>query len=232
MVCNCTPVREHMGSAYHPDFGTNVRYSFERMPEDSDGQVSTAIDKICGFLEDDSRSPIIQNDAAQRLIEGGGDLIAGVWPHIKRSLRFRQDADIAQDLDVDDARKDDIVEVFIRPVDQSLLIQLRGAGVEDCDGYTMYGACLLLAGGIPCNLVTVAADPSEPNRFSHIYVAAYPNGKRVPLDFSHGPYPGWEAPSTRIKEWPIRRNQSANILLLVAVLGAAYLGLRRYRRYQ
>jgi hypothetical protein len=221
-----------METAYHPDFGQHVRYEFERMPEDADGQVSTAVDKICGYLEDDARSPIIQADAAERLIEGGGDPIAGVWPHIKRSLRFRQDADIAGDLKVDDPRKQDVVEVFIRPVDQSLLIALRGVGVEDCDGYTMYGACLLLALGVPCNLVTVAGDPSEPSRFSHIYVAAYPNGQRVPLDFSHGPYPGWEGPSTRIREWPIRRGMLGRTCLAIAAVAAVYIGLRHYRRHQ
>ena len=220
-----------METAYHPDFGQHVSYSFERMPEDPDGQVNAAVDKICTFIGEDAAGPIIREDAAQRLAEGGGDPIAGVWPHIKRSLRFRQDYDTAQDLQVEDPRKADIVEVFIRPADQSLLIQLRGMGVEDCDGYTLYGACLLTALGVPCNLVTVAADETEPRRFSHIYVAAYLNGQRIPLDFSHGPYPGWEAPSTRIKEWPIRRTfPGLQAALLIGGAVAAYFGLRYYNR--
>jgi hypothetical protein len=218
-----------METAYHPDFGQHVRYTFESMPEDAEGQVSAAMDKVCNYIDEDSKSPIIHEDALRRLEEGAGDPIAGVWPHIKRHLRFRQDVDIARDLGTDDPRKDDIVEVFIRPVDQSLLIQLRGMGLEDCDGYTMYGACLLTALGVPCTLVTVAGDAAEPNRFSHVYVCAYLNGRRIALDFSHGPYPGWEAPTTRIKEWPIRASNPRGTFLVLAAV-AAYVAFRCFQK--
>lgn len=227
-----------METAYHPDFGTDVNYTFEPMPDDPDGQVATAIPRVCDYLWTDKDAPIIQAKAADCIAEGGGaphseQTVTGVWNHIKRSMRFRQDSDIANDLQTDDPRKKDIVEVFIRPVDQALLIMLRGMGVEDCDGFTMYGACLLLACGIPCTLVTIAADPDQPQRFSHIYVAAYVNGKRIPLDFSHGAYPGWEGPHLgRIKEWPVEQSigsQLSRALLPLAFLGLAYVGLRYAR---
>jgi hypothetical protein len=221
-----------MDTAYHPDFGTEVRYSFERMPEDPYGQVRHAVQKAIPFIRQDAFSAPIQEDA--RRAARGGDPIAGVWNHIKPSIKFKQDVDIAKDLDVQDPRKeaDSIVEVFIRPVDQSMLIGLRGVGVEDCDGFTMYGACLLTALGIPCALVTVAADPDRPREFSHIYVAAYPQGPRgirIPLDFSHGEYPGWECPSTRKREWPVWETgieKATTAVAPLAIAGALYCAFR------
>src|SRR5580692_2839273 len=125
----------------HPDFGQPVSYRFESMPEDSDAQVRVAIHKVIGFALHDRDTPIIQRDAARALDVGGGDPIRGVWDTIKPHIRFRQDFDIAGDLQVSDPRKRSIVETFIPPAVQALLIQLRGSGVEDCDGFTMYGAC-------------------------------------------------------------------------------------------
>ncbi len=225
-----------MDTAYHPDFGTTVNYTFEPMPDDADAQVDVAIKKVCEYINADAQSPIMHEQAARCVEEGAGDPVTGIWNHIKRCLRFRQDTDIANDLATDDPRIKDVVEVFIRPLDQALLIQLRGMGVEDCDGYTLYGACLLLCCGIPCNLVTIAADGDSPRRFSHIYVAAYISPaeggalKRVPLDFSHGLYPGWEGPHLgRIREWPVEESACAKflrVMMPVAFIGAAIVGIR------
>jgi hypothetical protein len=224
-----------MNTAYHPDFGVKVAYTFDRMPDDPDQQVVQAVAKAICFIRQDAQSEPIQRDAARAM--QCGDPITGVWKIIKPSMKFKQDADIAKDLDVDDPRKDDIVEVFIRPADQSMLIALRGVGVEDCDGFTMYGACLLTALGIPCSLVTVAADRDRPREYSHIYVAAYPNGPgtapRIALDFSHGEYVGWECPSTRKREWPVYETplEKATLALTpIAIASALYLGFRWLNR--
>jgi hypothetical protein len=68
-------------------------------------------------------------------------------------------------------------------------------------------AALLTAKNIRCRFVTVAADPSDGYQsFSHVYVAAYAEGRRMPLDASHGSWPGWEVPLKavgRIREWPV-----------------------------
>ena len=225
-----------MNTAYHPDFGVKVAYQFDRMPDDPDAQVRQSIAKAVGFIRQDAQSIPIQQDAARAA--QSGDPIGGVWKLIKPSIKFKQDTDTAKDLDLSAAEKkkwpaEDLVEVFIRPVDQSMLIGLRGVGVEDCDGFTMYGACLLTALGIPCALVTVAADSERPREFSHIYVAAYWNGMRIPLDFSHGEYPGWECPSTRKREWPVWETtvEKATLALTpIAIAGALYFGLRWLNR--
>ena len=152
-------------------------------------------------------------------------------------MRFQQDADTADRLQVDDARKEDTVEVLIRPADQALLIMLRGIGVEDCDGYELYGGCLLTALRVMASLVTISAHPDYPGRFSHVYLAAYPQGPggpRIPLDFSHGKYPGWEAPNKgRLKEWPIEVTRAEILfesIFPLAILSAGYFGLRYLNR--
>jgi hypothetical protein len=208
--------------AYHPDFGQLVSYQFESMPEDPDAQVRMAIHKAISMVLDHVAQPIIQRDAARALDLGGGDPIRGVWKLAKPAIRFRQDFDIGQDLQVDDPRKRDIVETFIAPADQAKLIQLRSSGVEDCDGFTMYGACLLLALGVPVSMCTVSAEREKPREFSHVYLVAYWNGTRIPLDLSHGLYPGWECPNLdRLREWPVSFDTIRPSMFLPILLAAA-----------
>lgn len=209
-----------MGEAYHAGLGRAVRYQFEPMPEHQDGQVRVAICKMVAYILEDSQDTLIRERAAAILSEFG-DPILGVWKHIKWSMRFRQDSEIAAELEIADARLADVVEVFIRPVDQELIIRTNGFGFEDCDGFELYAAALLVALGIPCSLVTIAADSKEPYRYSHVYLAAYPDGQRIPLDFSHGPMPGVEAPHLgRIREWPIRPNDGLSVVWGAAVVMA------------
>jgi hypothetical protein len=131
----------------------------------------------------------------------------------------------------------EVVEVLIRPRDQSQLIALKGIGLEDCDGFVMYAACLLLILGIPCSLVIVNADRKRPDEFSHVYLAAYPEGfgkRRIPLDFSHGDYPGWECPNLgRREEMPVQvtlPEQLTKLGLALAVFGGVYWGLSQLEK--
>jgi hypothetical protein len=211
--------------AYHPDFGQPVAYQFEAMPEDPDAQVRVAVKRCIALALADTETPIIQQAAANALDLGGGDPISGVWKAVKPHIRFRQDYDIAADLQVDDLRKSSIVETFIPPAVQALLIQMRGSGIEDCDGFTMYGACLLSALGVPVSMCTVSAERDRPRLFSHIYLVAYWNGMRIPMDLSHGPYPGWECPNLgRMREWVVSPD-TLRPLMLLPILIAAGVGL-------
>jgi hypothetical protein len=215
--------------AFHPDFGQLVSYQFEPMPEDADGQVRFAIHRAIKLVLQENSSPIIQRDAARALDLGGGDPIAGVWGLIKPRMRFRQDTDIANDLQAHDPYgKRDLVETFISPVNQAKLIELRGSGVEDCDGFTMYGASLLTALGVPVTMCAVSAE--QPGVYSHVYLVAYWNAMRIPLDLSHGPYPGWECPNMgRLREWPVTADTirpSVFWPLLIAGATAGYLAWR------
>ena len=218
-----------METAFHPDIG-QASYSIRALPESSDGQVRSTINQVIRYIREDAASPFIRREALRCVELGAGDPNKGVWNLLKTSMRFKRDEAIADDLPIDDKRKPDIIEVLIRPVDQWLLIKLRGIGVGDCDCFHMYGACLLWALGIPCSLVTVSADPERPNEFSHVYLASYWNGVRFPLDISHGDYPGWEAPNLgRVKEWKVQPNWEESLLdsgLIVGGLIAAYFGLQ------
>jgi hypothetical protein len=203
----------------HADFPQPIAYQFEAMPDDPDAQVRVAVKKVIGFVLADKETPIIQQAAANALDLGGGDPISGVWKAVKPHIRFRQDYDIAADLQVDDLRKSSIVETFIPPAVQALLIQMRGSGIEDCDGFTMYGACLLAALGVPVSMCTVSAERDRPRLFSHVYLVAYWNGMRIPMDLSHGRYPGWECPNLgRQREWVVSAETLRPSMLLPILL--------------
>ena len=218
-----------METAYHPDIGQAL-YSIRALPESSDGQVRSTINQVIRYIREDACSPFIQSEAERALRLGAGDPNKGVFNLLKSSMRFKRDEKIADELQVEDARKPDTIEVLIRPVDQWLLIKLRGLGVGDCDCFHMYGACLLWALGVPCSLVTVSADPERPWEFSHVYLASYWNGVRTPLDISHGDYPGWECQNLgRVKEWKVQPNWEesvSNAGIIVGGLVAAYFGLQ------
>lgn len=216
-----------MQTAYHPDFADVVRYDFEGLPDDPDGQVSQTIDKIRGFIRSDAPSELI-GAHAQRAFNLGCNpdrsyalqAIYGVWQQVKRSMRFKSDEALARDLQINDPRIADVVEVVIRPLDQAMMIDRTGKGREDCDGFEGYAGCLLTRLGIPVSLVTVSAEPSRPGQYSHVYLAAYADGQRIPLDFSHGPRPGWECPNLgRLREWPVAETWTDYVMPLVAVIG-------------
>ena len=218
-----------METAYHPDIGQAL-YSIRALPESSDGQVRSTINQVIRYIREDACSPFIQSEAERALRLGAGDPNKGVFNLLKSSMRFKRDEKIADELQVEDARKPDTIEVLIRPVDQWLLIKLRGLGVGDCDCFHMYGACLLWSLGVPCSLVTVSADPERPWEFSHVYLASYWNGVRTPLDISHGDYPGWECQNLgRVKEWKVQPNWEESLSdagIIVGGLVAAYFGLQ------
>ena len=93
----------------------------------------------------------------------------------------------------------------LRPV--RALLQLWAG---DCDDASVLIATLLGTIGIPTRLVTIAADPSAPDEFSHIYPEAeiYP-GNWVPLDIAR-PNTGYGIPPSRYfrkRVWSLSNNQ-------------------------
>jgi hypothetical protein len=197
-----------MPSAYHRGFGHTLNYNFEWLPEDPDAQVAASIRRMIRYIVEDTDWPQIRETAMAACDSAGGDPIQGVWNWIKPRMKFRQDAELAHELMIDDPRIADTVEVFVRPIDQDLMIRANGFGMEDCDGFELYAACLLTVLGVPVSLVTIAADDRKPGDYSHVYLAAYPEGRRIPLDFSHGPHIGWESPNLgRKREWPVQTDR-------------------------
>lgn len=207
------------GTAYHPDFDQLVTWEASVLSDDPDTQVAQTINRMRGNVKADTPAYPIQRDAQILQMSSSGDPCSDAFWFDKGRVGFAQDerlaAPIAPLLD------GDVVEVLIRPRD---LADMRGP-LEDCDGFASLTATRLRAMGVPCNFVTIAADARDPDRYSHVYLACYPNGRRVPLDVSHGAYPGWEAPNVygKKKEWPIDGIDWSCLLVAAALAAAVWL---------
>jgi hypothetical protein len=194
-----------MMAVCHPEMG-NVHMSIAQIGDDPDTQVENTIAYMRQYAIEDAATPEIRIDVSRACKPLGSQYdpearCAALWRWVKNKIQFKQDRDLSAPLERAGLARHPVVEVLVRPIDIS-----RGASAGDCDDFSMYLASLLTASGIPCSFVTVAADPHQPENFSHVYIAAYPNGRRIPLDSSHGEAPGWEVPyPSRIEEWPVTR---------------------------
>lgn len=209
------------------DLEQGLRWEAAVTSDDPDEQVEHAIALMSGYVRADSHTPELLKDAAQA-VPAGVDPIQGIYDFVQRRIRFQRDevtgAPIAGLTGLP------IVEVLIRPRDMATIYERVG----DCDDFSMYTAALLRAHGIKSRFVTVAGDPQEPGAWSHVYVAAYPEGRgRIPMDVSHGGYPGWEymeGAGPRKTEWPIEREAwplLIALLVLLALFGKRTNGQRR-----
>jgi len=203
--------------------------------DDPDQQVADTMNLMVGYVREDAHSPVVLEAALEAAPSPDpAEIIEGVFHYVRDLIRFQHDTAIAAPLDSQLAKAGlaevPVVEVLIRPRD--LLTWRRDTGrgpVGDCDDYAMLTAALLKARGVEANFVTVAADPSHPQQFSHVYVAAYPPGGRVALDTSHGAYAGWEVENVgRREEWSIGAGLTG--LLLVGLVIWALVGMHRRRR--
>lgn len=220
------------GTIHHPGFGLPLRYEMTPVSEDPDDQVASTIALMSDYASTDSQHPAVVRDARQALAEfPSATPEQAVFGFVRRRLRFVDDetnaAPIAVKTDIP------IVEVLIRPVDMSQMCA-RGScqRTGDCDDHAMYGAALLLALGRRVKFCTVAADGSDPSRYSHVYLASYPpEGGRVPLDLSHGAYCGWEVPNRfgKMREWSVGADLR-QVVLNVAGVAAAWWLYKRWRR--
>lgn len=186
----------------HPSWG-NVQYEVTPVSDNPDEQVAEVIGLMKRYVLEDYRTPQVAAEA-QAALRLDPDPIKAVFWHVKRQLHFMRDED--QALTIQPYYDIPIAEVLIRPVDMaSMCANGSCRRVGDCDDYSMYAAALLMNLGVPVSFVTLAADSINPERYSHVYLAAYPGGERVALDVSHGQYPGWEAPNHYGKkmEWPV-----------------------------
>lgn len=187
----------------HPAWG-DARYDTTVVSDDPDEQVAEVIALMRRYVLEDYRTPAVAAEA-QRAIALDPDPLAAVFWYVKRNLSFTRDEALA--LPMQGYHAEPIVEVLIRPADMATMC---GSGrcqrQGDCDDYSMYAAALLMNLGVDVSFVTLAADGVNPAAYSHVYLAAYRDGVRVPLDVSHGMQPGWEAPNQYGKrmEWPVR----------------------------
>jgi len=215
------------GTTYQPELGSVVPWRVDTVPDDPAAQVAYTIGLMNDGALDSAATPELQRDAETARTLGNGDVVTGAHTLVRSALRFREDADTAGWLQL--PGNSDTVEVLTSPVDLSRAVAAGLQPAEDCDGYAMYVASVLLAAGVPCAYVTVAADPYQPGDYSHVYVAAYPAGRgRIVLDASHGEWAGWECPDqwNRKREWPLRRRRSHRLLALAILAAAAVFATR------
>lgn len=199
-------------------------YSVSEVPSGGDGQTAAVIGLMAKYTLEDSKHPIVVADLRQALASHP-DLppAEAIYWYVKSRVRFVRDEDIVTPWQ--NQTTDPVVEALIRPVDMIAMCDggRGGAGcqrVGDCDDFSMYVAALLTAAGIRTSFATVAASPESAD-FSHVYVVAYPDGVRLPLDASHGSHPGWETgQAMRIQEWPVGGGNTLLFLLAIGAVGA------------
>jgi hypothetical protein len=199
------------GTFDHPELGP-VLYEVTEVSDNPDIQVEQVIGMMKRYAYSDSSSSLFHRDVQTCADQGTGDPIQDVWSYLNRQsgtrgMRFVSDEQTGAAFDQSPRFSwRPLAEALIRPVDEAWLPNPQG----DCDDFSMYGAAHLLARGVPCSYATVAADELDPSLYSHVYLVAYPKegsyaGQRVPLDLSHGHFPGWETESRfgKFREWPV-----------------------------
>lgn len=193
------------GTAFHPLFGGVIRFETETLPDDPDSSVAATVRKMTEYAVEDSRSPGVERAVLAALPVGQVrpvEILENFHQWIRRRVRFEEDDDTAAGAGFGSGN-----EVLIRPVD--LLSMSKPS--EDCDGFSMLVASMVLAAGRLLHLpfrvsfVTVAANPERPREFSHVYCYVGLGGRLIAFDASHGPYLGWEINDRFHKRavWPV-----------------------------
>ena len=169
-----------------------VRIAREPAGSGTDEQTARTVARMVALARGSggAAAPAVQRATADALrslptAAAAADRAAAIFWWVKGHVRFREDP------------PDD--EMLIEPALLLAMPQPQG----DCDDFSTLTAAMLTVAGIPWEFVTVAADRSDPHRFSHVYVRAL---GYLALDTSHGARPGWEAEQdggvTRKVVWP------------------------------
>jgi hypothetical protein len=186
-----------------PDLTAVMRAGATGQPEvsqadvnDSDQATAQTIARMADLIRESCADPLMQQVAANAWRTWGGGatdprgIAWGCWWACKHMMVFVQDAPaLARMFGPHDA-----LELLVSPAAMIRCRQMEG----DCDDFTMMVCALLACLGVPFEILTVAASPQDPSRFSHVYArAVMTDGSRISMDASHGKYPGWEVPKQR-----------------------------------
>lgn len=202
---------------------------FRSVPSSPNSDQATAqtIGIMCRHIEDASRDPLVRRAAVDAPLRFRGgpapslnsavNLASSDWWWVKHALQFiHHEYLIRQWL-----HEADQLQLLIPP---EVVLRMREPQ-GDCAVFTMLVCALLRCQGIPYEVVTVATNAGEPRVFSHVYARAVIGDLRLPLDASHGDYPGWQVPSRdifRIQVWDASGNP-------IKDTDARYSGLHGYR---
>jgi len=169
----------------------------ESTPGDPDDNKATAqtVALMCKHIEGAATKDQATQSAARMAMGRYGNVALpplkrrawAAWWYVKHLVKFIQDDTLLVSM----LNERDQRELLISPAVMVRMSKPQG----DCDDFTMMVCALLKALGVPFEIVTISADPHEPDSWSHVYaVAMVEDGERFPMDASHGKYPGWEVP--------------------------------------
>lgn len=146
------------------------------------------IRKMCEHIRAAQSDPIVRNVAAgsTQNRKTAADKLSALWLWVKAHVKFVHDDTLIRQL----FNEADHFELLISPPVLVRMDRPRG----DCDDFTMLILALASIAGFDCGIVTLACDKRRPGEYSHVYGCAALPGVLVPLDCSHGKYPGWEVP--------------------------------------
>jgi len=198
----------------------------ERVTASNDPDTATAqtIGIMCSHVKKSAADALVQETARSAARQfsglagvGPGALASAAWYWCKTFVKFVHHESILRQRLGEAGHLQGLIspEVLVR--------MDRPEG--DCAIFSECVCAFLRVLGVPYELVTVAVNPNEPDVFSHVYVyAVLPNGERLPLDASHGDYPGWQVPSSDVFKRQVW-DQDGNP---VADRGSRFDGLHNY----
>jgi len=172
--------------------------------DDPDTGTAETVDRMRAAAEKDALSaPVMRATAMALLFCDGSEAgrVRAIHDWIASNVKFRRDDPVCSVV----LGFDEELDMLIHPA--RLLTMQRPSG--DCDDFTMLTCSMLLCADIPCEIVTIKADPRDPNRYSHVYAQAITLEGIVPMDCSqsaqHGYPVGWqpEAGVTERTPWGI-----------------------------
>lgn len=167
--------------------------------DDTDTATRQTVAKMCEYIAAGASDELVKwwgECGVTRYGLGNRDPQAMCWATywlVKHAIQFARDEPRLFRVGEPDA-----LDMLIAP---AVLVRMAQPK-EDCDGFTMLICALLRTLGIESVIVTVAADPADPERWSHVFpIAILPSGTLCPLDASHGTWPGWMVPREHIFRW-------------------------------
>lgn len=186
-----------------PEFLSKAR-RFQADTTNADRATQQTVSEMCEQIHVAARDPIVQ----QRAIEvcrrfKGGPLYAGVagdpledprrtacsvWMAAKLGIKFVHHEELIRRLFNEQGQ----LQLLIDP---RLMVRSPEFCEGDCANFTELICSFLEARGVPWELIVAACDPDQPGVYSHIYPRAILGDQRLPLDASHGDYPGWHVPA-------------------------------------
>lgn len=154
---------------------------------------------MCDHIKGGAADPLVQqyaDEAARQFagisaVEGDAALAACAWWWCKTYIEFVHHERLLRKFLGEAGHRQGLISP------DALVRMDRPKG--DCAIFTDCLLSFLRVYGVPYELVTVKVDLREPQEYSHVYAyAVLPDGRRFPLDASHGDYPGWQVPSRDI----------------------------------